>query len=626
MKIKLLQLPVSTELRIPYGLISLASYLRCSECKSDIQIIDHNLECASRKILNYEKYIKYIYDNIERYECDVLGIGTMCNNIPIAVDIANLIKKKYPATKIVFGGPQATSTAKVLLESFSCVDIVVRGEGEITFHELVNSLSQSRSIDNIDGLSYRDENGLIVENDNRKLIDNLDDLPIPDYSLVDVAEYARFAKKGYNDLFDVEVGRGCPFNCAYCSTSKMWQRRARYKSTNRIFKEIVILRDTYKSNQFSFTHDHYTFRKKEVYELCSLIREENKRHKINFKWGCSARLDSIDFEMIKVMHDAGCTNIFYGIETASLFIQEKIHKKIDLKKLGEIADFHKELGMKAVFSFIIGFPFERESDLNETLKMIFSLRSKSDFVVQLHSLCPLNNTSMSKDYGHLLKYQNESNKDFVQPFILPAHLMRLISENKTVFMPFYRYECTAFAGVDRELLKRFYTYCLNRFPKSMCGLFNKIQPVRFFIQMSKYITINDYPAPYAQIDKKFDSIIMKSIKLLGYEELYNSLEIEIEAIKMAYRCEKDQSVFNSNNYSRGKELFISPNAKLLKGVRDNYLIVKRSKSDYKAYSASEFEVDLFDDLKLKNSTDIAYNAQSNSSIKQMIEKRVLYIV
>ena len=126
----------------------------------------------------------------------------------------------------------------------------------------------------------------------------------------------------------IEVGRGCPFECTFCSTSHFWKKKFRLKSINKIISEIIHYAN-FGFATFNFIHDLFTLDKVFIVEFCTELIKSN----LNIKWGCSARLDTLDEELIKLMSKAGCTGIYIGLETYSQSLQSKIKKNLTLTKI-----------------------------------------------------------------------------------------------------------------------------------------------------------------------------------------------------------------------------------------------------------------------------------------------------
>jgi radical SAM superfamily enzyme YgiQ (UPF0313 family) len=187
------------------------------------------------------------------------------------------------------------------MRAFPFIDIVVRGEAEQTLPELVDTLAGHGSCAGIPGLTFRqngEQDGRIVRNPDGSVILDLDSLPFPAFHLFPDVRFCRH--------FPLELGRGCPFACTFCSTNDFFRRRFRLKSPAHMIAEMRRVKQTYGINSFELVHDMFTVDRKRVVEFCeALLQSEEKFH-----WGCSARTDCVDEELISLMAQAGCRGIF----------------------------------------------------------------------------------------------------------------------------------------------------------------------------------------------------------------------------------------------------------------------------------------------------------------------------
>jgi radical SAM superfamily enzyme YgiQ (UPF0313 family) len=199
------------------------------------------------------------------------------------------------------------------------VDLVVRGEAEETFPAVLSAIEGDTGFDAILGITYRVK-GQIVRARNAPVIKNLDALPIPAYHL-----YADVEKCSNIPL---ELGRGCPFACSFCSTNDFFRRNFRLKSPQKMLAQMRELKKRYGVSAFDLVHDMFTIDRKRVVSFCRELVESGEM----FRWGCSARTDCIDEELIAEMAEAGCRGIFFGIETGSVRMQRSVNKKLIWKK------------------------------------------------------------------------------------------------------------------------------------------------------------------------------------------------------------------------------------------------------------------------------------------------------
>jgi len=324
-----------------------------------VKIIDNFLEKLnqinlSKKILNYNP--------------DIVGISIGCINFYEGLRIAKLVKTISNAF-VVIGGPHATIRANIFIK-YPEIDAVVIGEGEYTLLEIIERLQKGQSLEGCKGCYYK-ENGKIIYNPLRKRIENLDELPFPARHLVKYRNYPR--TYSFGDLKPpvdtISTSRGCPFNCAFCSSRFIWGNIYRYRSSKNIVDEIELLVNNYRTKSIYFREDNFTLNRKRVIEICDELIKRN----IKIEWECSSRVDLVDKDLLKKMHEAGCKFIWYGIESGSPRTLERIQKGITVEKSRRAVKITRENGIKVGGSFMIGIPGETKDDILMTYHFIKEL-------------------------------------------------------------------------------------------------------------------------------------------------------------------------------------------------------------------------------------------------------------
>lgn len=378
-------------------------------------------------------------EDILRRQPTCISIYTMCNNYHHALSLAKRIKDIRPDVYVIFAGPQASTVAKETLKKFEFVDFIALGEGEKTILDILEYLESDMTglkyEKEIKGLAYRTSNGEIVENWNRNNWCELDSLKPLQYELVDEEIYDG------QTAIDMEVGRGCPFACTYCSTSIFWERNFRVKSVEKVISEVRQYIKKYNVYRFAFHHDLLTANRQYIMELSREIIRNN----LNIKWACYSRLDVIDDEMITEMSKAGCYQIYYGIETGSFRMQKIINKNLDLDKIYEVMDCMISNEVKAEFSFIIGYPEENKEDLLQTIEYIKAIKEyeveRGVQFIQIHifQIMFFPKTKMTEEYIKELVYNPialEGNRTG-EAFAVLDEELEWIKNNKEIFVNYY---------------------------------------------------------------------------------------------------------------------------------------------------------------------------------------------
>lgn len=369
----------------PLGLLAIAG----PACLSGhaVRIVNLAEEArAGRLPIRDESFVHDAAAFLAQFEADVIGFTSRSDTYPLHVLVAGALRALQPQPLMVFGGPQAAATDRETLAHFPVPDIIVRNEGDVTFPELLRVLAAGGPLESVEGITWRrDAEG--VRNPDRPLVQNLDDLPLPAFDLYPYPYRRSFA--------ELEVGRGCPFGCTFCSTSLFFNRRYRLKSPQRILAEMRTLMQLYGVRDFDFTHDLFTVNKHKVREISAAIHGSD----LKVTWHCSARIDCVDDALLEQMAAAGCNEIFFGIEHGSPRMQKIINKNLNLDLVVPVIEKCRELGIDTICSFIYGFPEETVDDLKATLDLVVRLKDLGVLKVQLHRLSPLANTPIYQAYA-----------------------------------------------------------------------------------------------------------------------------------------------------------------------------------------------------------------------------------
>jgi len=438
---------------IPLGILSLAAALE--EAGHAVTVLDFTPGLANGELPADGSLYPLIARSIHDKHPDVIGFSSMCSSFHLALRMAEAAKREMPEIPVIFGGPQASVADRDILESFPFVDMVLRGEAEQTLPQLIDEISSGSEACNTEGLTWRAATARIRRNPDPKLLPDLDALPMPAFHLL---------PSGARKTLTLEGGRGCPFSCSFCSTSTYWRRRFRMKSVERLIREIRTLHRTHGAEFFSILHDMFTANSKRVRAFCDALKAEA----LPVHWGCSARIDCVDEALLEEMSAAGCTAVFYGIETGSARMQAEIGKKLPIEKVESTIEASLRLGIEPTVSFMTGFPTESREDLEQTLRLVEKLIGRPKVVTQMHLLGPERGTQDHRRYHHLLHFDGYySDISGTSSMLLePAWFERY----PEMFASFYYYESPA---LSRELLcgiDLFVNVACSVLPQTISGL------------------------------------------------------------------------------------------------------------------------------------------------------------
>ncbi len=320
---------------------------------------------------------------------DVIGLGCTSDLLPFVIGAARELKQAHPDKTVVLGGPGPTGVAKEIIESFPFVDVVVVGEGEATAVELMDCLTNGGRGDLklVRGICCRDGEEAIATPE-RERIRDLDQLPLPLYECIRMEDF---------HLINIVFSRGCPYKCTFCDVAPIWKHRNFRRSVDGVISELKFLTKRYGKKDFEFTDETFVLKPGETMAFCERLSREG----IGIEWACSGRINLSAEELLSEMASSGCKALFYGVESGSNCVLEKVRKDFSAEEVLEV--IRKTLNhMHAVASFIWGFPFETESDLLQTLLLMVYL-SQMGVDTRLNRLTPFAMAPLYREYrGRLI--------------------------------------------------------------------------------------------------------------------------------------------------------------------------------------------------------------------------------
>jgi anaerobic magnesium-protoporphyrin IX monomethyl ester cyclase len=353
---------VTPEVHIPpVGLMYVASSAQLHNPDVHIEILETSLDGRSDEEL---------VAKLLAYRPDVVGIRSISLFEDELKRVAELTRSVLDVP-IVAGGPIATARRGAVLQAIPAIDLLVVGEGEVTFSHLLSGISTSK------GLVFR-QGSQIVDLGDGEIVDNLDELPFPDYSLVDLGRYQEHLSYAYNHRRQgvLLTSRGCPFLCTYCNTFA--GKTARLRSAENVVAEMEQMSSDHGIEDFYVVDDIFNMDRKRTEAIFQMIIRLHKDWRLYFVNGL--RADIMTRELVDLMADAGTAWVTYAVESGSPRIQKLVKKNMRLEKAAEIINYSQDRGMVVNVNTMYGFPTETGADAQQTL----------DYLAQLHmpSLLP----------------------------------------------------------------------------------------------------------------------------------------------------------------------------------------------------------------------------------------------
>ena len=343
----------------PLSLISIAA-----------MVPEHEAKVFDFKVHKYhEKRFKR-----ELNRSDVVAITSLTPQISSGIEVAQMAKKSGCTT--IIGGYHPTLAPDYVI-NHPGVDYIIRGEGEYTYQELINYIdgnSKQIALKDIDGLSYKNEEGKVIHNKERRLEPNLDNFPMPRRDLLDDKRYIYLGAR----VAQLETSRGCPHNCKFCCIIKMWRNEGRNgptyrtKSTKRIMQEIYDI--DWKNDFIFFCEDNFTIKVSRTKEILNTIIRSGVPNKILLS--CQSRVDTLyrNPELIDLMRKAGMRQVFLGIESVHQQSLDAMNKRnLTAQKVRKVASMLQDAGISIFGGMIIGFPGETKTMVRQNIQYAKSL-------------------------------------------------------------------------------------------------------------------------------------------------------------------------------------------------------------------------------------------------------------
>ena len=386
----------------PLGILFIAAYL-LENTSHEVSVIDCQVEGLDYSQLSVK---------LNSINFDIVGITAMTFTIIDVLETIKTVRKIKPTAQIVLGGPHVNLYPDESI-SLDGVDFLVLGEGEKVFSDLLCSLENGNSLEELNGVVFKKQLK-IVNNGPSDIIEDLDSIPFPARHLTPYQDYSSLLAKRV-PITTMFTSRGCPFKCSFCNRPHLG-KKFRAHSALRVVEEFQNCLNL-GIHEFLIYDDTFTVVKKRVKDICKLVIE----NKFDIGFDIRARVDTIDEEMLILLKKAGCRGIHYGIEAGTDKILKVLNKGITLEKAKEVFRLTSKHKMQTLAYFMIGSPTETIDDINETFRVCRWL--KPDFV-HMTILTPFPGTpiyldglktgAISKDYWR--EFAKKPSKDFSPPF------------------------------------------------------------------------------------------------------------------------------------------------------------------------------------------------------------------
>jgi len=364
----------------PIGLAYIGSYIKkhgydytaidaCGEALSQVRKVEPNSDLMIQGLTPKEVINKVPKD------VKVVGLTALFSHAWfLARNIAFDIKKLYPNCIIVVGGEHPTALPENTLQKNDSIDVVVLGEGEETFLNLIECIDKNLDYRNVKGIAYKNENGNIIMNERRTRITNIDDIPYPDWDNWSINEYI-----DHQQITGVNLGRGipilgtrgCPYDCTFCSNDRMWTKRFIMRSPKNLVDEMEFMKKKYNVTAFSFMDSTFIINNKKIIDFCEeLIKRDIG---VSYQLPAGTRCEAINQELVNFLAKSGLEKLSLAPESGSEEIRNIIKKKINYKKFIEVVKMLSKSKISVGCFIVIGFPEDNKKTIWQTIQLIFKL-------------------------------------------------------------------------------------------------------------------------------------------------------------------------------------------------------------------------------------------------------------
>jgi anaerobic magnesium-protoporphyrin IX monomethyl ester cyclase len=361
---------------LPLGIAYLAA---------NIQDVVDGIECVDGNILSGESYEQAI----ATINSDLICISATLLQMKEAARIANEIKARHPSSQVVIGGYGPHSLPLSDLFQMGKFDIFVKGEGELTLREVVDCLKRDGDLGAVSNLVFAHNNEVISTKPNPELL-RLDSLPLPDRTFFDVPSYQRIWKQstGMTSLHMI-TSRGCPFDCTFCDKT-LTGRKYRSRAPKLIVDEMEQLWQRYQPDDIFLFDDLFTLRREQVLRVCREIKQRG----LSLKWSAQGRVGLVNLEVLSALKDAGCAELFFGVESGSNRILSFFKKGFTREQVIKTFAACQEVGLRAGAYLIVGVPGETKEDIDLTIDLMQKIKPS---LVNFSFLTPFPNTQLHQD-------------------------------------------------------------------------------------------------------------------------------------------------------------------------------------------------------------------------------------
>jgi len=391
----------------------------------------HNVEVVDLTI--HPKGMEDFKLMVKAAKPDMVGFTAVTPTVNMAIQYAAMAKEAGCGLTVI-GGPHVTALPdEALLKG---IDVVVRGEGELTMTDIA---ANPGGYEGIKGISYM-KDGKVVHNPDREFIEDLDSLPFPARQLFpDMRLYKGQPVLGNRTpVGNISTSRGCPYGCRFCFKA-LFGRRFRARKAEGIVEEWAHMVKDFGVKEITISDDAFTTDAKRVHEVCDLLIKK----KLTIPWTCSngIRVNTATVDVLKHMKEAGCYRVAFGIENGDQEVLQAIGKKITLKQVDDAVKNARSVGIKTTGFFMLGGPWDDMRSMQKTID--FAVKVQPDYAQfsiatpypgsELYDIARTEGELLVSEWGRYDIYETEVY------FVMPGRFTReeVLAMHKKAYRSFY---------------------------------------------------------------------------------------------------------------------------------------------------------------------------------------------
>lgn len=381
------------EFYMPFYYLYLAGYLEKH---------GFTVEISNPHEARFKDNIACIRRDVQRFQPRFVGLAAFVTDYDVVVDLAGRIRREYNGT-ILVGNAHASIFPEDFLFENSPFDLVVRGEGELTVREILETYQFNKDNSHIKGIAYR-QDGRLIQTQKRELMD-LNECGMPAYHKIDVSWYAQPAKNIIRGLATIAaviyIGRGCPFQCTFCASNTVWQANARVpghplirkRPMSHVIEDLRILQEQYGFDFFYILDDTFGMAEQDIIDFCGAYRESG----LKMLWAAETRVRCIQKgHIVRLLKESGCIQLDFGVETGSERLLKVIKKRNSVEDIIRAFDLCRRYRIRTFANILLNLPTETDEDLASTMRLLARIRPT---IVSVGVTQPYPGTEISRNLG-----------------------------------------------------------------------------------------------------------------------------------------------------------------------------------------------------------------------------------